>query len=387
MADPLSLDPDGEQGSRSVSRSNASLASSVTSDPEPTANVTSDPKTTTKTSVSRGKGKGKQSARAPSVKSRASSSNQPRVLASMQPKSEDFVTKKDFNELKDGLQELKTMFVSYVSNNSIDDDDEGGEENLEEEDLSLEDELDYFQSITGTSESKGPKINTTIAKGVTKILQEGLTNEGKEKLTNSYNTPENCERLNVVLCNDPIYKNVKKPVRLVDKDLQTIQSDLLKGLTANTYAFNTLHKLCQDNKDTIKKSELQEEMKTISDSISLVANASHRLDVFRRQQFKSELNSDFVSLCSDSRPVGNSLFGQLSEDVKECSETARLTKRVHQTPNKAKRFRPYPYKKPFLGFRGSHSRRGGGSRQYQYNQQRQYSQHKKFEPKKAHQRK
>ena len=63
---------------------------------------------------------------------------------------------------------------------------------------------------------------------------------------------------------------------------------------------------------------------------------------------------------TDPEEQGETL-DELSEDVKECVETARLTKKVNE---KRATQRYQPNKKPyhFLGLRGSTPRRGGGSR-------------------------
>ena len=102
----------------------------------------------------------------------------------------------------------------------------------------------------------------------------------------------------------------------------------------------------------------QELTKSLLDSISLLCDASHKLDVYRRKLFKPEIHSDFSALCAESRPIGLTLFGELSEEVKKCLEAAKLHKKVHT--DKAKRYKPYS--RPFLGHRGSSHRRGGGSR-------------------------
>ena len=133
---------------------------------------------------------------------------------------------------------------------------------------------------------------------------------------------------------------------------------------AGVYAFNEFQ--------SASPQAMNEHMKSFTDSLSLIANASHKLDIFRRGQFKPELNADYASLCTVSRPVEETLFGQLSEDVKECVETARLTKKVNE---KRATQRYQPYKKPyhFLGFRGSNPRRGGGSRYYTSNSSRSFN--------------
>ena len=126
-----------------------------------------------------------------------------------------------------------------------------------------------------------------------------------------------------------------------DVQLQKIQKDITKSITA------------------ISESYVNSKDEKLADAISLASHASHALDVFRRMQFKPEINKDYLALCAEHKPIDESLFGSLTDEAKACSETAKIT-------NKLNKKRVQPYKKaPFLGNRGSQYRRGTWGRQQQ----------------------
>ena len=66
-----------------------------------------------------------------------------------------------------------------------------------------------------------------------------------------------------------------------------------------------------------------------AESLNLQANTSHFIDVERRLNFKKEIKDEFASLCTNSYPVEDMLFGQeLQEKIKSVDETAKLKVKV-----------------------------------------------------------
>ena len=64
-------------------------------------------------------------------------------------------------------------------------------------------------------------------------------------------------------------------------------------------------------------------MKTLSDSISLLSDASHEIDLRRRTLFRS-------LLCSDKKPVEDGLVfcTELGKSVKDLLEAGKVTSKV-----------------------------------------------------------
>ena len=124
----------------------------------------------------------------------------------------------------------------------------------------------------------------------------------------------------------------------------------------------------------------------MSDSISLLANASYSLDIFRRKSFKNELKDEFASLCNDGYPVRGMLFGEnMTEKIKEVNEynkVARSTRRFNPYTRPKPRF-PFPFLEggPHSKFRGA----GNAARRNTYNNHQKLRKSKqKWAPKRRH---
>ncbi|GFO49878.1 hypothetical protein PoB_007638300 [Plakobranchus ocellatus] len=178
--------------------------------------------------------------------------------------------------------------------------------------------------------------------------------------------PSNCKRLNVVDCNPEVFKNAGSRARYRDTSLQGVQKSLLKGLTAVALVFDKLAK-------TIREDEVVEQL---SDGVALLANASHRLDVFRRQSFQGEFKDEYNSLCQTSYPVTGSLFGpSVQEKIKEVQESLKVARST-------RRFQPFKQgthgkRFPFLGQRKRWKQRGGGNMPQNNTQRNPWHQQKK----------
>ncbi|GFN87752.1 myomodulin neuropeptides [Plakobranchus ocellatus] len=163
-----------------------------------------------------------------------------------------------------------------------------------------------------------------------------------------------------------VFKNAGSRARYRDTSLQGVQKSLLKGLTAVALVFDKLAK-------TIREDEVVEQL---SDGVALLANASHRLDVFRHQSFQGEFKGEYNSLCQASYPVTGSLFGpSVQEKIKEVQESlkvARSTRRFQafKQGTHGKRF-------PFLGQRQRWKQRGGGNMPQNNTQRNPWHQQKK----------
>ncbi|RUS89329.1 hypothetical protein EGW08_002936 [Elysia chlorotica] len=262
------------------------------------------------------------------------------------------------------VEEIKLAYDSYNEQASTADchpESEDGEVE-EETDTSTPQpasDLDYFMSVSGSVFPEGPSVDDKIAKGTTAILCTGLPTDTKDRLHNKYTVPGNCPRLAAIPCNAEIFKSVGKQLRSNDSALQNIQKHLLKGLSAVTYLFDQINHM---SNSAVQYKNVSTLSTTAADSIALLANASHEIDIFRRQSFRTELKPEYASLCSNSYPVQDMLFSsELPEKIKDLGETFKVSQRVN------KRFHPYKneYNKkpfPFLGQRHSSWKKGRGAR-------------------------
>ena len=240
------------------------------------------------------------------------------------------------------ITEMKEAYDSYMESGSVDVEETATGDSDEEIESA---QMQYFQDVAGTSVSAGPTINEKIARGVTKVLEEGMSKETVEKTTEKYQIPENCPRLEAITCNPEIYKNASNRARIRDVSLQNVQKVLSKATTAITMAFD---KLSQQGDSSV--------IECVADGVAMMSHASHSLDILRRQCFKGELKEEYNSLCSPKYPVSGSLFGEnVNERIKEVNETMRVAKCT-------RRFQPYKNRRfPFLGQGQPWKPKGGGN--------------------------
>ena len=70
-------------------------------------------------------------------------------------------------------------------------------------------------------------------------------------------------------------------------------------------------------------------MQVLSDSLSLLSDASHEIDLRRRTLFKSDMKSEYRLLCSDQHPVKDLLLGtELGKSVKDLTEARKVTSKI-----------------------------------------------------------
>ena len=103
--------------------------------------------------------------------------------------------------------------------------------------------------------------------------------EARDAATEKFPTPSNCTRLDLVRVNSEIVKSVTKEAKTNDVLLQKAQKPSLKGITAVARIL--------DNHIKVKKGEKESptpdsEIDMLSDSLALLADASHEIDLRRR---------------------------------------------------------------------------------------------------------
>ena len=221
-------------------------------------------------------------------------------LASCSSSEPKYVTREEFMETQENVKTILNILTNINKNKSFPVTKATATEEGEEEEDDDDEDMQYFNQTAGIIIEKGPDIKSSLSKGMTKILQEGLTKDNNKLIQDKYSTPGNCNRLAPVPCNKRIYKMVKKPVRIRDTNLQNVQNDITKGLTALAHAFM---------KTRSEEDDIKSRSTLIADAMSLVANASHSLDLFRRKAFRSHVSSEYRELCSnESKPVIDQLF-------------------------------------------------------------------------------
>ena len=191
---------------------------------------------------------------------------------------------------------------------------------LEEESPSI---LNTMAKAVNQSEKTGPEIEDKLSEVVTQYLEKGMDKDSLEKIQEKILRPQNCERLKVVRVNPPIFNNVSKDAKQEDLCLQKVQRPLISGIT-NLVAL--LNQMLTAAKNKVERTCNATLMTTISQTIGILCDSSHELDLRRRWLFKSEMKEEYKALCSESNPVKGELFGdQLSQSVKDLNKTNKVT--------------------------------------------------------------
>ena len=146
-----------------------------------------------------------------------------------------------------------------------------------------------------------------------------MSKEARDELIDKFPTPGNCNRLEVVRVNSEIFNSVREEVKTEDVMLHKAQKPLLKGINAVTRILDDFMK-AEKGEEPLPSSESV--MKVLSDSISLLSDASHEIYLRRRTLFKGDIKPEYRLLCSDQNPVENGLlFGtEVGKSVKDLTD-------------------------------------------------------------------
>ena len=98
--------------------------------------------------------------------------------------------------------------------------------------------------------------------------------------------------------------------------------------------------------------------KGLSNSVLLIASATHDLNMCRRDLFKIDLNDTYKAICSGKQPVGLELFGDdLTErlkTVKECNKAAKQLTGQKRKCSEEYSMSSYSARGSFFHRRGNH---------------------------------
>ncbi|GFO27445.1 hypothetical protein PoB_005395000 [Plakobranchus ocellatus] len=217
-----------------------------------------------------------------------------------------------------------------------------------------------------------PKVNAYTHT----VWQENWDAEGTNKYEILPNLSEDLskrgdgtgKKRETVMCRLRIFKHASVRARIRDNALQSVQKALTKGLTAITLVL-----------DQLKEDKDSDILEKVADGVALISDASHSLDLFRRQAFKGELKEEYNSLCSGVYPATDSLFGpDINEKIKSVNKSMRVAKNI-------RKFQPYnknARRFPFLGQRHHWKSRGGGSNTGHKPQRNHWQPYKRQFPKK-----
>ncbi|GFR61699.1 hypothetical protein ElyMa_001854000 [Elysia marginata] len=123
--------------------------------------------------------------------------------------------------------------------------------------------------------------------------------------------PANCPRFEVLGCNPKIYRQASAEAKNNDRELQEVQKSLIQGISALGQAMSE-EEACADH---------------LAAALASMGEASHRLDIARRKNFKPFINDEYKALCLDSYSVEGLLFNKdLGDKVKSLGDANKVAK-------------------------------------------------------------
>ena len=126
--------------------------------------------------------------------------------------------------------------------------------------------------VVNKPQQDGEDLAPELSELVKQLLSKGMSKEARDELMDKFPTPGNCNRLEVVRVNPEIFNSVRKEVKTEDVMLQKAQKPLLKGIIAVTRILDDFIKAEKGEKPLPSSESV---MKILSDSISLLSDASH----------------------------------------------------------------------------------------------------------------
>ena len=124
-------------------------------------------------------------------------------------------------------------------------------------------------------------------------------------------------------------------VKSEDLRRQKVQTSLVKGITGVVLRTNKVLG-CLDSIP-----EGRDLIQSLSDSITMLANANKEINMRHKEMIKPDLHDDYKHLCLSSIEPTSFLFGnELPKQVKDLTEVNRVGKKVtHSCSSKANAFR------------------------------------------------
>ena len=196
---------------------------------------------------------------------------------------------------------------------------QGGEQN--EEGL-LEEIYSYFEDDQET----GPAVKTDLAELTNKSLRAKPKEEKHKALMQKHKRPENIDYLQVPMCNEQIWNQLKRETKLTDHLLQKAQKTYSQVLVPVIKAMEIL------------KTESNNDLKEmVGDAFKLLSNAMSTTNKSRIERIKKDIAPMYRSICGNE-PSATKLFGdRLQEQIKSIKEN-KSTLSVPATSSKAQSF-------------------------------------------------
>ena len=139
------------------------------------------------------------------------------------------------------------------------------------------------------NELTGEPVNESLASIVHSLLKEKLPKEKFQKKIGQYPRPQNVEALKTPRVNPLIWSQLSAQIRAHDSKAQKTQSALVGSIAATIKATDLALKQRQPYKELVT---------ALTDSVALVMQSFHDMNIARRLAMKNDSHQDYASLCS-----------------------------------------------------------------------------------------
>ena len=200
------------------------------------------------------------------------------------------------------------------------------------------------------ADSSGPPVSEGLANIINNVIRERGPRKEDEKKRNRVLEknlrPENCSSLPAPRVNKEIWGPLMSGTRTPDIEYQKTQNALLRAIGPLA---NVIDMIIKDDPNG-ENSKMSSIVDNLMESIRLISFANDDINHLRRSNIKSDLSSEYKSLCSSQNPVNASLFGDnIADQLKSIQDANKVGKKIGGN-------------NPFLGSRPSWHRGAGRGR-------------------------
>ena len=164
-----------------------------------------------------------------------------------------------------------------------------------------------------------------------KLLVHKMTGKEKEEKDEKYKRPQNVNFAAVPKTNPPVFDTLRVFAKQSDKQLQLIQSDVVKSSIPICKVMESLF----ESKDKPEEINVIQLIETLSDSLNFIGSANVGLVKMRKENIKRELPLPMQGLCRDPEVFSAKfLFGdELNDKIKEVTELNKVKNKFEKDTN------------------------------------------------------
>ena len=206
-------------------------------------------------------------------------------------------------------------------------DDTDPEEDHFDSNLEDSEDSESDMDMTVSQDPKGPKIHDKLAKQIDHNLTRTINHPKLKELIEKYPPPINSNEFRVPKTNKFIFEKMPDYLQKRDKDVQTVQMQLIANLTAASQ----LKTLFKDSKKNNTKLDTKKCNELTTDLIKTNIASLNSLKNYRRNMIKTSVTKNLKSLCTrpDEGSSQEFLFSDTTSRIEEVTKQHKLLKQMN----------------------------------------------------------